>query len=257
MNVDNTKKKISDSLASHIFLFKYAGFWIPDNLSFIKKNIYKTYSAAIMLFIFCMFSLCLVASVVVYFKDLEKLTQALFLLLTVLAEIAKVVPFLTKHEELKDMVQALDEVIFKPKIKKHIDFVNGKKKFIKYMFICLMCLYETTVTLFAIFPLFEEKRRLPFSWYPDNTENFLWYLITYIYQIFGGMYLAGLNGGLDTFISGMMVNITAQLDVLLEKLENGCEIYWRGYRQERSLDMEKENEEFIKECAIHHEAIIR
>lgn len=120
-----------------------------------------------------------------------------------------------------------------------------------------MCMYEGTVTLWALFPLFDMKTKmsLPLSgWYPFSTETNSGFIFTYFYQIIGCVYLACLNCCLDIFIAGMMVNVTAQLDILLDKLENKGE---QVEEHEDSKEKEDVNLEFLKNCAVHHEQIIR
>lgn len=255
---NNLDVKIIDSVASNMAVFKTFGLWRPDNLNNIQKIGYYIYSVIIVTFFFYLYTLSYMTDVAMSFGDLEKFSKGSFLLLTLLAEIAKAFPIQTKQAKLQDLLDRMDGEIFKPKIQKHYDIITKYISLIKVMFKIFMCMYEGTVTLWALFPLFDRstKMRLPLSgWYPFSSENSPAFELTYLYQIVGCVYLACLNCSLDIFISGMMVNIIAQLDILLDKLENG-DGEGKENNDEEIFDG-VEHMMFLKDCAIHHESIIR
>lgn len=162
-----------------------------------------------------------------------------------------------RQTKIQNLLDRLDGDLFQPKTEVHRKMVTNQMFLVQKMFRLFMTMYEGTVTLWAIFPLFDtNKMRLPLSgWYPYSTEGIFPFICTYFYQIVGCVYLACLNCSLDIFIAGIMVNVTAQLDVLLDKLENGGQNFEEEH--EGNKEIEKENLKFLKSCAIHHEQIIK
>lgn len=247
--------KITDSLKNNITIFKYFGFWSPDKLTKIEKWLYQTYASFVITICFYLYTLSYTIDVAMSIGDLEKFSKGSFLLLTLLAEIGKSLPIQFKQDKIQDLLDRLDSDLFKPKTLIHKEIIGKQMTLIKYMFRLFMCMYEGTVTLWAIFPLFDTMS-LPLSgWYPFSTEGTFAFVCIYFYQIVGCIYLACLNCSLDIFIAGMMVNVTAQLDVLLDNLENGGENVEEG--EVISQEKMESNLNFLKKCAIHHEQIIR
>lgn len=253
--------KISHSLNNNLNIFKYFGLWDPSKKKW-QTYIYRLYSVIIVTTFFYLYTLSYMTDVIMSVGDLEKFSKGSFLLLTLLAEIAKALPIQIKQQKLQKLLDDLDGEIFKAKTEKHLEMIKKKMNLIKYMFIIFMCMYEGTVTLWAIFPLFDKTNKisLPLSgYYPYDYENSPGFELTYLYQIIGCVYLACLNCSLDIFISGIMVNATAQLDVLLDKFEfgTGKEKDLEELENDEILNEIERNTNFLKSCAIHYEVIIR
>lgn len=250
---------ISKSLENNVKVFKVFGFWLPE-LSYSGRIAYRIYSGIVILLFFYLYVLSYMTDVVMSIGDLEKFSKGSFLLLTLIAEIFKGLPVQLKQQQLQELLNDLDGETFRPKNELESKMIKNGMSTIKYMFRTFMCMYESTVTLWALFPLFDRTNKisLPLSgWYPYSTDGSPAFELTYLYQIGGCVYLACLNCSLDIFIAGLMVNATAQLDVLLYKLEHGLDDC-RDVDNLLGDELEEvvgRSMDFVKECAVHYEKI--
>lgn len=249
--------KITDSLKKNLTFFKYFGLWSPDNITKTQKWLYRLYAAFVVSFCCYPFTLSCTIDVALSLGDLEKFSKGAFLVLMLFAAIGKTLPIQLNQKKIQDLLDRLDDDLFQPKSNLHRKIISKQMDLIKLLFRILMFMYVGSTVLWFLIPLFHSKMTmsLPLNGYfPYSMEGSTAFLLTYLYQMSVCLYMSSLGCFLDIFIAGLLINVTAQLDVLLDNLENGGE---NAEEHENCEELEERNMLFLKNCSIHHEQIIR
>ncbi|RZB40789.1 7tm 6 domain containing protein [Asbolus verrucosus] len=102
----------------------------------------------------------------------------------------------------------------------------------------------------STYPIFDnsvKKYRLPFlAWYPYNTKISPYYEITYVYQVFGIIFLATTAVSVDNLIAALNVYIGAQFDILCDDVLHLYDV---------TNEITNFSEKLIK-CVMHHQLIL-
>ncbi|XP_044259419.1 odorant receptor Or1-like [Tribolium madens] len=193
------------------------------------------------------------AKMIESFGDMEKMTEASFLLLTNLVQSIKIVVFNIYRPRVWQLVESMNREAFKPRNVEQYNMLLREIKKSKLITISFLIACVITCASWGISPLLDTTvtngRKLPLSgWYPFETEASPIFELTYAYQMFvttvGGLG----NISMDTFLSGCIMNLSAQISVLNNALEN--------MKSQQVNTDEKTNESLIKNV-VHHRNILQ
>lgn len=238
-----------------INFFGYFSPEFPPNSK--RKTFYLIYAVTFVGSTFIISLLSEIANMINSFGDIEKMTEASFLLLTNLVQCFKMYSFITHGPRMWKLIHSMNAKIFQPKnLDQHIILtreIKMSKRISKTFFLActLVC------SLWGISPFIDrrdsDKLRLPLSgWYPYSTEESPAYECTYAYQILT-TWIDGLaDVGMDTFMSGVIMVIAAQLSILNNSLKN----LTTGFNKNLEMDHEIVNRKLIH-CVIHYRSILR
>lgn len=242
--------KISNSLKIQLKILTFCGFWMPENLSEIKKKLYKLYSISTMSFFMGIYTITYLVQVLTTDENLEKSVQLLLIILQ-FSMYAKAAPLSFCREKILEMVKCLDEKEFQPTTPNQAIIIQNKIALIKKIFISSLCVYLSVVLAWAIIPFFKTETTTihNLSKLHLMSGKAIYFLLVYIYQILIYTYFTTVTCTLDFFIIGKLININAQLDILADKLENGEDA-------KDDAIQGNQKEQFLKDCIVHHNKII-
>nr|XP_015840913.1 PREDICTED: odorant receptor Or1-like [Tribolium castaneum] len=193
------------------------------------------------------------AKMIESFGDMEKMTDASFLLLTNVVQSIKITVFNTYRSRVWQLVESMNREVFKPRNATQYNILVHEIKKSKFITISFFIACVLTCASWGISPLLDttvtNRRRLPLSgWYPFKTEASPVFELTYAYQMFvttvGGLG----NISMDTFMSGCIMNLSAQISVLNNALEN---------MEPKKLRTDEEINESLVRNVIHHRNILQ
>ncbi|XP_063925615.1 odorant receptor 4-like [Zophobas morio] len=137
--------------------------------------------------------------------------------------LAKLYYFIKNMETLKQVIETLNTNMFQAK-PAQIRIVQPDLNFLKNVAIILAVTIAACVLFWCSFPLLDSSsrgNRLPFlCWYPIDTTASPGYELIYCHQVVSVFILATNSVNLDTLISGLMMLIGAQCDILCDNLRN-------------------------------------
>lgn len=230
----------------HFFGYFFPRFEKPSR----KRVFYYMYASTFVGFAFILSLLSQMAKMIESFGDMEKMTDASFLLLTNVVQSIKISVFNTYRPRVWQLVESMNREAFKPKNADQYNILTREIQMSKYITVLFFIACVITCVSWGISPIFDksggDKRKLPLSgWYPFETDKSPVFELTYVYQMFvttvGGLG----NISMDTFMSGCIMNLSAQISVLNNALKN--------MGQEKSP--KKINENLIRNI-IHHRNIL-
>lgn len=245
-------------------LITLSGYWFPRKGNKSAILLYTAYS-------FVFFGCCLVGFAILeliymiqVFGQMDEMINTMFVLFTHTTQTIKVIVFIYRKEEIYDLLDCLNEKIFKPKNatqkQRVILIVNYTNKLAKFY----LFLVSLTVCFFGIFPLLDNStaRQLPARiWFPIDFRVSPIYEILFVYQIFSGMISACSNAAVDTIIVAFISQISIQLDILCDSLYHTKQFALEKLKQKKKSltddEVEKEMKKFLKECTKHHVKLIK
>ncbi|XP_044259418.1 odorant receptor Or1-like [Tribolium madens] len=256
--MDNTDIDLTEFVIFNINSMHFFGYFLPEFAKNSKKKIFYVIYAVT--FVGTTFGLSLVseiANMINSFGDIERMTDASFLLLTNLVQCFKMYSFINHGPRVWNLIHSMNSIGFKPKnIEQRIILVKEitmSKRISKTFFMActIVC------SLWGISPFIDrgsyEKLRLPLSgWYPYSTDTSPAYEITYAYQTLTTWINGLADVAMDTFMSGIIMVIAAELSLLNDSLKN----LTKGCKTDSLRDRKKANMNLI-ECVIHYKTIIR
>ncbi|XP_064212334.1 odorant receptor 46a-like [Tribolium castaneum] len=253
--MDNTLDiDLTEFVRFNVNSIHFFGYFLPEFGKHPKKKIIYVIYAVI--FVGTTFGLSLVseiANMINAFGDIEKMTDASFLLLTNLVQCFKMYSFLTHGPRVWKLIHSMNNSDFKPKNLEQRNILVEEIKMSKRISKTFFMACTIVCSLWGISPFIDrgnsEKLRLPLSgWYPYSTDTSPGYEITYAHQTLT-TWIDGLaDVGMDTFLSGVIMVIAAQLSLLNNSLKN--------LTKNCKNDGKKANTNLI-ECVIHYRTIIR
>lgn len=251
-------------------ILKIAGYWLPKNMPMS--------SAAFATFMVCFTMILYTCSEIVYlisvFGQLEEMANGLFLLLTHLAQIIKIVIFISKKQKIYCLLNNIQEDIFKPRNEHQLRHAMNTINAANYVAQIFIFLVIVTVSLWSLIPLLEETntRKLPLRmWFPFDDQKSPLYEIAYVYQIFTVMLCGCANAAMDTIAATFVCQISVQIEILSdsflyikecaeEKLRNKrekCNEETSTSIEHISPELEVQMKFVMKKCVKHHLQIMR
>lgn len=207
--------KLRTSLWFNFKLLHILGFWPPEDT---KTLIF------IVSFMYVMYLTSEIINVALSTSDIEKITDASFLLLTHMAQVIKVYCFIKKRRLILDLLKMMDEEIFQPINEKQYKMIKDIMDSSAIYYYIFLCMAVGTVSLWGAFPVLDKEEtelHLPLSaWYPFKTNKSPIFEIIYAYQLIAVISDAVSNISKDCTITGLMAHVCAQLDILNDTLEN-------------------------------------
>ncbi|XP_063989745.1 uncharacterized protein LOC135168984 [Diachasmimorpha longicaudata] len=245
-----------------IFVFRIMGLWYPADPSTWKTHLYRIYNAftVTMMFTFALTQFIALPSCI---HDAEQLTNASFMMLTDIAVAGKMLNMTLHQRRITKMVKLFDLEPFKPLDDNEVAIKWRVHHSIKRITLLYGILTDTTCSMITLFSFIRDipRRQVPFNaWYPwDHTSPpGFWY--AYIHQTLSHYIGATVNIGFDSFIAGLMMATTAQLEIIKyrimmmpraianERAESDC-----GSKPEEILKIETK---YLTSHTRHHLAIL-
>ncbi|KAJ3656613.1 hypothetical protein Zmor_015676 [Zophobas morio] len=193
--------------------------------------------------------------------DIEKITDASFLLLTNFVQCIKILSFNFYRVKIWKLVDGMNRTSFKPRnVEQYeilLDGIKMSKLITKLFFIACVI----TCASWGISPLFDrdidDSLHLPLSgWYPFSTEKSPGFEFAYVYQCFVTV-VGGLgNISMDTFMSGSIMVLSSQLSVLNNALRNIKDKHVSASAKKNQEELKNINR-ILVECVNHHRNILQ
>ncbi|KAJ2942070.1 hypothetical protein O0L34_g10987 [Tuta absoluta] len=253
-------------LSRPIKILKVFGVWpASENLQPHELCIYWIYNVFILStqWSFLLFEFMYIAKVL---GDMDELSESSFLLFTQASLCYKTTVFLLNKKNLKILIGLMEEDIFRPRNKVHVGRLELQAKIIRRLCLFFIICANTTCSLWALIPLFDNSgpRIFPFKiWMPVNPEHSPDYELGYFYQMIAIYISACLFCGVDSVALCTMMFGCAQLEIIGEKLLlirnvplSSKALQTNGQRNEQAERI-KENIELLKDCIKHHQAVIK
>ncbi|RZC42733.1 7tm 6 domain containing protein, partial [Asbolus verrucosus] len=129
--------------------------------------------------------------------------------------------FMRNVRILKQLRVTLKSDYFRIRTKRQRELIHPTLSIWKMTYVTFWILVSTTIVSWAILPLFNKGKDLPFkASYPYDTKASPVYEITYIHQVVGIFLSAMASLNIDTFMAALMMIIGAQCDLLCDDLRN-------------------------------------
>uniref|UniRef100_A0A0C9RBE7 Odorant receptor n=1 Tax=Fopius arisanus TaxID=64838 RepID=A0A0C9RBE7_9HYME len=200
----------------NILSFRVLGLWFPEESSTWKLIIYRIYNAFAVTAM-CTFVLSQFFALLSCFHDTKELTNASFMLVTMIAVAGKMFNMTIYQYEIRRMVELFDLEPFKSLDDNEVMIKSKFHRSVKRFISVYGTLGTATCTVITLFSLIRDmpRRQLLFkARYPfDDTES-IGYWISYIHQLYSHYMGAVVNMTFDTFVSALMLATSAQLEVL-------------------------------------------
>nr|WHS04446.1 odorant receptor 43 [Psyttalia incisi] len=200
----------------NILSFRILGLWFPDeNSSTWRTTLYRIYNA-FALAIMCTFILSQFFSVITCLDDTKELTNALFMLLTMLVAVGKMFNMTLSRYKIMRMIKLFGLEPFKPLDDNELLIQSKFHRSLKGFITVYGTLGVSTFILITLFSLIRDmpRRQLLFkARYPFDNSASTGFWISYIHQIYSHYLGALFNMTFDTFVSALMLATSAQLEI--------------------------------------------
>lgn len=249
-------------------LITFAGYWFPKSDKRSATYLYAAYSVVV---VGCTLITCLsmqIAYVFYVFGQLEEMINTVFVLLTHSTQVVKVMAFIYQRKKIYQLLENLQEDIFKPRSNAQFKKAKAIKNYTNTMAKSLVTLVIAAVCLFALFPLLEKgtTRQLPVrGWFPFDATVSPVYEAVYVYQVISILICGCANAAMDTIAAAFMSQISIQLDMLRDSIRHVKNFAIMRLKEKKptddsftstencvSAELEHEMNLFLLECHIHH-----
>lgn len=186
-------------------------------------------------------------------NDFAKLSEILYVLITVTVYILKLMGFTYYTKEFCDMIESLGDPIFQTYPENMGVYVEKAIQISTFITRIYGGMCGVVIAQYALMPFLDDTPLpLPFSY---NIGSFA--PLMYVFQVTGCGIAAWANGSMDTLTAGLMSIAAAHLDILGRKLnciksENKT-IATLGIHLEEDV----KTKETLVNCVNHHHAIIK
>ncbi|XP_078051444.1 odorant receptor Or1-like [Augochlora pura] len=207
-----------------------------------KRWLYKAYSIVILLFLQYIL-LMEMLDIIFNVENQGQFCDNFSVTAAGLISIYKMINFMGKRETILLLINSLEKEPFAPTNKEEM---NIKQKFDKaiqkntMVFMSVLAVYLLVMWMSSL--MRDVKRRqlaIQRVWVPFDYSSLILYIITYSHQASCSVLLSVMHLANDTLISGLMVLIHCQLELLQHRLNNITGDHSRS----------------VKACARHHECI--
>ncbi|XP_078053774.1 odorant receptor 43a-like isoform X2 [Augochlora pura] len=207
-----------------------------------KRWLYKAYSFVILVFVQYVM-LTLVLDIIFNVTNQEQFCDNFSVTVAGLISLYKMLNFMGKRDTILMLVNSLDKEPFVPVNKAEIDIKQKFDKAIQKNTIVFIMVLQSYLLVLWISSLMTDlkMRRLAHQrvWVPFDYSSTILYTVTYCHQASSLILLTVMHAANDTLISGLMVLINSQLELLEHRLQNITGDHSRS----------------VKACARHHECI--
>jgi 7tm Odorant receptor len=226
--IHDTVAQINPQLPGNSFLFQRTaltllGMWAPldnwndcNNLLTSNPRYYRIFSWVLVVgflyasIAFQVINLCLVTNI----GDLAALA---FLCSTQFVGTFKVQRFMTHYKEIRDLLETLNDMDFRPKDDVETKYVRRAIGRTFYVNLVLFLTCSSTLTQWIIITAL--SRTLVYdAWYPMDLAKTPWYVLVFGYQIVSAVANMVANTTLDIFIVGLIIHINSQVQRLNHRL---------------------------------------
>ncbi|XP_077285481.1 odorant receptor 46a-like [Arctopsyche grandis] len=205
--------------------------------------------------------------------SLEAMMERMYVSVTILNLVVKVIIIIVKRNQLRVVLDYIEADIFYPKnpsYLKHIRYgSNINTKCIKFLSITA----TITATLVLVLPIvknftgdFEYRSNFPLHlWYPFEINNFVIYLMVYIYQSMAIISILLVSVAIDTMVFGLLAVAVSQLKILnniLKEMTDWDEVNkpsikrFKNFQENSPVD-EQECCCKLAQCAEHYNTIAK
>ncbi|XP_063911996.1 uncharacterized protein LOC135128848 [Zophobas morio] len=215
---------LTDFVKLNIKFLHVFGCFFPDfHGPSLKKCAYWVYSVVVVV---SLFGLCFASQItffVISYGDFGKMMEVSFLLFTNVAQAFKLYCFLNYGSRIWNLLHKMNENIFQPRNDVQCDIVESDMRVSKIITKSYLLACTLTCMSWSISPLTEErgggKMRLPLNgWYPFRTDKSPVFELIYVYQCLSTWLNGVVDISMNTFISGTIMFISAQLSILNDEL---------------------------------------
>ncbi|XP_033331538.2 odorant receptor Or1-like [Megalopta genalis] len=207
-----------------------------------KRWLYKVYSLVILLFL--QYILIMeVLDIIFNVEDQDQFCDNFSVTVAGLISIYKMFTFMGKRENILLLVNSLEKEPFVPMNKAEMDIKLKFDKAIQKNTIVFMLVLVVYLFVMWMSSLMRDVKRRQLAiqrvWVPFDYSPLILYAMTYSHQASCSVLLSVMHVANDTLISGLMVLIRCQLELLQHRLQN----------------ITGDHNQSVKACARHHECI--
>ncbi|XP_018055760.1 PREDICTED: odorant receptor Or1-like [Atta colombica] len=239
-------------------LLTCAGYWRPINLTSIKYWAYTVYSIA-MNFLLHSFTFCGLVDCFIS-EDLKTFIEKFSLFLSVLGVSCKVTNLAARRDEIINLTDMLLDDICVPRNAHESNIQRHFNRNAKIITICCEILNESAAFFsIAQFRHFVNTRTLPlYDWVPYDISSTMIFWATLLHQTIIIMICANTSVAHETLISGFMIQICAQLDILCHRARILPDLLQEAWKCSISKeDFKMRERQLIREIVHHHRYIYR
>ncbi|NP_001310779.1 Odorant receptor 44 [Cephus cinctus] len=232
-------------------IFKFWGLWRPSDYLSWMKILYNIYSLLIVVIMYS-FMLFEFIDVFINIKSIDDFTMNSFMLVTFTNACWRVAKILAGRGKILKVINLLTSDYCVAVDKREVEIKEGYDGIARWNTLRYVILVQITVALMLIVPLSNESRKriLPFrSWLPYDLSSLKLFWLSYVHQCIAIMAAAYINVATDSFISGLMIQICSQLDILKYRLIKLPRLYNINHRDEFLSS--------LTHCVLHHEHIFK
>lgn len=210
-------KRTTTFLSSYLFLL---GLWKPYKKPAWIQIVYSTYSTIFLTIFSIIYTASLVCDIF-YITDFNYLANRLFMSLTELALVFKVVNFYFNTRDLQEILHGIKE--YRIKSIEEENTINFREKIFRYTMGVYYTFPNLTCITLSIVPLYNGAKGLVFS---ACTPGFDWkcnrqdYWAVYIYQAVGIMLTGNLNVTIDTYHYYLLHMFSAHINIYGHRLSS-------------------------------------
>ncbi|XP_015606886.1 odorant receptor Or1-like isoform X2 [Cephus cinctus] len=202
--------------------------------------------------VLCRFMLFEFIDVFINIKSIDDFTMNSFMLVTFTNACWRVAKILAGRGKILKVINLLTSDYCVAVDKREVEIKEGYDGIARWNTLRYVILVQITVALMLIVPLSNESRKriLPFrSWLPYDLSSLKLFWLSYVHQCIAIMAAAYINVATDSFISGLMIQICSQLDILKYRLIKLPRLYNINHRDEFLSS--------LTHCVLHHEHIFK
>ncbi|RZC39483.1 7tm 6 domain containing protein [Asbolus verrucosus] len=208
----------------NVNFIEFFGYFCPEYEKSVQKICYYVYASIFVGFIYISYILSEIANMIVVFGDMEKMTEASFLLLTHIVHSFKLYVFITRKSQVRNLINSINREEFKPRNVEQYKILLEDIETSRMITKTFLFMGFATCALWGIFPFLDQNDddsiRLPLSgWFPFNTNKQAVFEFVYVYQTVGALINGLANISMDTFLSGTIMVISGQLSILNNSLQ--------------------------------------
>ncbi|KAG5884635.1 hypothetical protein JTB14_035730 [Gonioctena quinquepunctata] len=252
----------------HIFTFRILGFWKPDE-DMRYKTIYNLYTI-LCTTIWVTFIFSQLIFMFTSLSNMDEITSVIYVVGTITIDLIKMLAIYSNMDKIKALLGKLNNPCFQPKCEEHYNLAMKLKKTHSRLF--YVCLYFgiQTYFCFSAVPFFHaEKVTLTPGWFPFNWSVPPNYELVYAFQDSVILWNTLICLNLDTFTSGLLMQVGLQCDFLVVTLNNIDKFHARDgvlHQNDESTTVgwkdtpEKFTSEMTKNlivCIVHYKKIKR
>ncbi|XP_033218490.1 odorant receptor 46a-like [Belonocnema kinseyi] len=153
--------------------------------------------------------------------EMEEFTESLFFVLIMIVICIKMGVILIKHSTLLEIINMLNNNDNKPQDCDEHRIQENYDKIGRFGTITFIVAVIITVLIKATGPLTKNDGMRSFKiWVPYSLENSTSYWLTYLFHLVASMIAAETSVAADTFVIVMMLQLSAQLEILAHRIQN-------------------------------------